>query len=239
MCPGPSGQCFLTGSNEYALHFVFLPFLRITKRALGRITCESIDDAATYLSNGMSDKPIEKIIQQCRQGKRSAYKPLYKHYYGYVAAIAIRYAASMEEAEEIINDAFLKVFEKMQKLYNPDYPFKPWLRKVVIHAAIDYLRRNRQGHILLDVADVDQPLSETIFDVMTANEIMELVHDLPPAYRAVFNLYAIEGYKHIEIAGLLDISEGTSKSNLHKARLWLQRMMKQRNYKSNETGYGS
>lgn len=187
----------------------------------------------------MSDKPIEKVIQQCHKGKRSAYKPLYKHYYGYVAAIAIRYAASFEEAEEIANDAFLKVFDKIQKLYNPDFPFKPWLRKVTIHVAIDYLRKNRRGQMMLDMPEINQSLNETVFDTLNANEIMGLVHGLPPAYRAVFNLYAIEGYKHAEIAELLNISEGTSKSNLHKARLWLQRAMYKQNYESKETGYGS
>lgn len=185
----------------------------------------------------MADKDGKHtIILDCRKGKKSAYKQLYKHYY--VASIAIRYASSHEEAEEIINDAFLKVFEKITKWYDPEYPFKPWLRILTIRTAIDYLRKHRLSQMMLDIPHTESSVNEDVFDRISANEILALVQELSPAYRAVFNLYAVEGFKHFEIAGLLGISEGTSKSNLHKARVWLQRKIKEQYSKSEMKEYG-
>ena len=177
------------------------------------------------------------IIQGCKKGHRHSQKAMYRLFYNYAMKICARYAQDEEEAQEMLNDAFLKVFLKINQNYNPDLSFKAWLNKIIVNTAIDYFRKQRR--------QIEQPPMEVLhlshetdaLDQLAADEILAIVQTLPPAYRLVFNLYAIEGYKHHEIAQMLQITVGTSKSNLAKARMHLKAKMHQLN-KEKKSNYG-
>ncbi len=166
---------------------------------------------------------LKKIIKGCRKRRRKSQKKLYKMFYAYGMSITLRYAESRNEAAEILNDAFMKVFTNI-KSYDLERPFKPWLRRIIINTAINNYHQNKDYHQMDDVDVAGQSLSreEQIISGISYDEIIDMVQQLTPAYRTVFNLYVIEGFKHKEIAEMLDITEGTSKSNLSKAKKNLQ-----------------
>jgi RNA polymerase sigma factor (sigma-70 family) len=146
-------------------------------------------------------------------------------YYPYAMGVCLRYSRSADEAVEILNDGFIKIFSKLS-LYSRGLSFKGWLRKIMINSAIDYFRRNERHYQSLDISHVqDESLSESALDMLSAEEIISFIQRLPPSYRMVFNLYAIEGYHHEEIANKLNITVGTSKSNLAIARNKLKKML--------------
>jgi len=164
-------------------------------------------------------------IEACKKQDRKSQKELYKACFSYAMSICLRYANNKEEAKEILNDSFLKVFDKIHHL-SPPYQFKAWLRRILINTAIDYLRRNKPFLYSADSSEVRGIYVEpTAFEHLSAQELLQMVQELPPTYRTVFNLFAIEGYSHEEIAEMLQISVGTSKSNLHKARQALQKKL--------------
>lgn len=138
-------------------------------------------------------------------------------------SLTLRYANSREQAAEILNDAFMKVFTNIDT-YNPSRPFKPWLRQIIVNTAINHYHKHHKDRQLIDIATAEDEVSteEEILSGISYEEIIEMVQQLSPAYRTVFNLYVIEGFKHQEIADMLDISVGTSKSNLFKAKKNLQ-----------------
>ncbi len=139
--------------------------------------------------------------------------------------VCLRYSRTREEAIEILNDGFLKILTKLDK-YTKGLSFKGWLRKIMIHCAIDYYRRNEKHYHSLDISHAHYEIgAESALDKLNAEDIIEAIQKLPPSYRMVFNLFAIEGYKHEEIATMLGITEGTSKSNLAVARSKLQRAL--------------
>jgi RNA polymerase sigma factor (sigma-70 family) len=174
------------------------------------------------------------LIQGCKQNDRDSQRLLYQHYYSYALSVCMRYSRSTAQAKEVVNDGFLKVFDKIDQ-YHEELPFKAWLRKIMINASIDqYRKESKYAH----QASVEQALQMHSEPVAVSNlsheELMLLVQKLTPAYRAVFNLYVIDGYTHGEIGKLLNISEGTSKSNLLKARENLRGMLDG----MNEMAYG-
>jgi RNA polymerase sigma-70 factor (ECF subfamily) len=146
-------------------------------------------------------------------------------FYSYAMGICLRYARSADEAVEILNDGFIKIFSKLS-MYSRGLSFKGWLRKIMINSAIDYFRRNERHYQSLDISHVqDESLSESVLDAISAEEIISHIQRLPSSYRMVFNLYVIEGYHHEEIANRLNITVGTSKSNLAIARNKLKKML--------------
>jgi len=180
----------------------------------------------------LTETELTKHIAGCAKNDRESQKIIYCSYYGYAMAICERYTGSNEDAVEILNDGFLKIFKEIYK-YKPAYTnriasFKGWLRKIMVYTAIDHFRKFRKhtlpGHedpVTLQVAShFENPL-----DKMTYEELLKLVQKLSPAYRTVFNLFVIEGMSHEEISKQLGIAEGTSKSNLAKARMHLQKMI--------------
>jgi len=144
-------------------------------------------------------------------------------FYAYGMSITLRYAESRDEAAAILNDAFIKVFTNIGK-YDLDRPFKPWLRRIIVNTSINYYHRNKKIQRLenLEAAEGKLSTDEHITSGISYDEIITMVQQLTPGYRTVFNLYVIEGFKHREIADMLDISVGTSKSNLAKAKRNLQ-----------------
>ncbi|MDX1630028.1 MAG: sigma-70 family RNA polymerase sigma factor [Fulvivirga sp.] len=165
------------------------------------------------------------LIEGCKKYDRESQRLLYKHYYGYAMSICLRYSGSKEEASEILNDGFLKVFTKINH-YNIKKSFKGWLSRIMINTAIDRYRQNKRFK-----KEVNAPYQEVIctvnaLDELSYHDVMHLVQKLSPQYRAVFNLYVIDGFTHNDIAKKLNISVGTSKSNLCKARENLRKMLK-------------
>lgn len=140
-------------------------------------------------------------------------------FYAYGMSITLRYADSQDQAAAILNDAFMKVFDNLGK-YDINRDFKPWLRKIIVNTAINHFHKNKKNWTWsdLDEAREEMAAKETIISGISYREIIEMVQELSPVYRTVFNLHVIEGFKHSEIAEMLGISEGTSKSNLAKAK---------------------
>lgn len=172
-----------------------------------------------------NEKELYNLLDACLKGDRNSQTKLYKIYYAYAMGVCLRYSRSREEAIEILNDGFVKIFTKLDK-YTKGLPFKGWLRKVMINTAIDYFRRQEKHYHSVDISYARyEEVSETVLDQISEKEILQAVQQLPPSYRMVFNLYVIDGYKHEEIAQQLNISVGTSKSNLAIARNKLQKSL--------------
>ncbi len=140
--------------------------------------------------------------------------------------ICLRYAQNKEEAQEILNDGFMKVFDKVDQ-YDTRKSFIGWLRKILINTAIDQYRKNFKHYHLQEI-DMDKSLAinQDVISDIGYNDILTAIRKLSPAYRTIFNLHVIEGFKHEEIAEMLQISIGTSKSNLFKARENLKVILK-------------
>lgn len=161
---------------------------------------------------------IRPLLEGCLRAHRASQKSLYQHYYNYAMSISLRYASNRDEASEILNDAFMKIFTNLGK-FDLGKPFKPWLRKILVNTAINhYHKKQREMHIEEMATAKNESDTEKILSGITYQEVIGLLQRLPPAYRTVFNLYVIEGYTHEEIANMLHIAVGTSKSNLFKAK---------------------
>lgn len=170
----------------------------------------------------------ESIINACLKGDQLAQKALISIYYSFAKNIGMRYVENKQEVDEIINDSFLKIFNNLAK-YDHSQPFKAWIRKIIVNTAIDHFRKNQQFNYnnqsnIEDIGDVE--VDENIISKISSEEILLLINKLSPSYRIVFNLFVIEGYTHREIADMLGISEGTSKSNLMDARKKLQGLIR-------------
>lgn len=166
------------------------------------------------------------IIEGCRKQKRKAQKKLYHLYYRKLLGIGMRYSQCQEEAEDIVQEAFINIFTRI-RTYNGTGSFAAWMRRIVVNTAIDHYRKNK-NHFQKELTENNLENEELLVhfpDDLTANQIMEIVRKLPHGYLQVFNLFAIEGYPHKEIAELLDISINTSKTQLLKARKYLQKLL--------------
>jgi len=169
---------------------------------------------------------LKSVIEACLRKDPEAEQLLIEMHLAYAKSIAMRYSGSKQEAEEIVYDGFLKVLLFLQK-FDLSKPFQPWLKSIVIHCALDHYRKYNKHSGLADVNDLAlEDLEPNIFDKLSAHDILDLVRLLPPSYRTVFVLYAVDGYSHREIAALLNIREGTSKSNLRDARRKLQELIR-------------
>lgn len=184
----------------------------------------------------LSAEELSIYIRGCALNERASQKKIYNSFYGYAMAICDCYANNEDDAIEILNDGFLKIFKEIHR-YKPAYAneinsFKGWLRKIMVYTAIDHFRKNKKHHLVgeLDVA-VTQPSAHEIsgLDKVSYDEIIRFIQRLSPAYRTVLSLFIIEGFSHEEIAEQLGISVGTSKSNLAKARKQLQKILHNQN----------
>jgi RNA polymerase sigma factor (sigma-70 family) len=175
-------------------------------------------------------------VGACAQNKRESQKIIYNSFYGYAMAICDRYTSNEEDAVEILNDGFLKVFREIHH-YSPAYAdvvssFKGWLRKIMVYTAIDHFRKYHKHKMVTDIDAVIMQVpsvSEDAIDKLSYEEIIRGIQELSPGYRTVLNLFIIEGLSHDEIAAQLGISTGTSKSNLSKARRQLQKILIKQN----------
>ncbi len=171
------------------------------------------------------------LIKGCIEGDRDSQRMLYQHYYSYSLSICLRYANNIEDAREILNDAFMKVFGRINQ-FSQETEFKSWLRRILINTAIDHYRKNVKHLYQQDISTnqvIDVAASNMTLNNLAYEELMEMILRLPLSYRTVFNLYVIDGYTHEEIANQLEISSGTSKSHLSKAREKLRAMIEYQN----------
>lgn len=158
------------------------------------------------------------LIQGCKRHDRESQRLLYQHYYTYAFSICVRYCRSVEDAKEVVNDGFMKVFQKIDQ-YNQETSFKGWLRRIMINTAIDLLRKEKHPEFSsLETSREKLFVDSVALSDLSHAELIAMIQALSPAYRAVFNLYVIDGYTHKEISRILGIAVGTSKSNLLKAR---------------------
>lgn len=168
------------------------------------------------------DINLQTILQGCIKNDRRSQQALYKHFYPYGMSVSIRYLKSEEQALEVLNDGFMKVFNNLNK-YDPEKPFKPWFRKIVVNTALNHMKKNSKLKLNTELHEATHVTSrEEILSKIGYKDLIDLVQSLSTAYRTVFNMYVIDGFKHEEIANKLGISVGTSKSNLSKARAILQ-----------------
>ena len=166
------------------------------------------------------------IFNKCLKGDRAAQNQLHKEYYSYGLSICMRYINDQLEARSILNEGFYKVFKNISS-YNQELPFKPWFKTIIVNTALDYLRKNDKfkNHTPIESGSTIS-ISSSAISNLAFEEMLEIVNELPTAYRTVFNLYVIDGYKHDEIAKKLGIEVGTSKSNLSRAKEKLRLMLK-------------
>jgi RNA polymerase sigma factor (sigma-70 family) len=165
-----------------------------------------------------TNERIAEILIGCRKVHRESQKLFYEEFYAYAMSICLRYADNRDEAAIILNDGFMKIFNSI-KQFDLTRPLKPWLRKIMVNTAINHYRQKQRNIKAEEIERAKQATeAESILSGISYQEIIGMLQKLPPAYRTVFNLYAIEGYKHEEIAKMLGITVGTSKSNLFKAK---------------------
>jgi RNA polymerase sigma-70 factor (ECF subfamily) len=171
---------------------------------------------------------ITDIIKGCKRGKRKSQEALFRLFADKMFGVCRYYTKDYTEAEDILHDGFLKVFDKISK-FREEGSLEGWIRRIMINTALERIRRNHHMYSLAE-EQADNIPEETVpvESQITENELMEMIQELTPQYRLVFNLYAIEGYSHKEISTMAGISEGTSKSNLARARVILQKKIMQR-----------
>jgi RNA polymerase sigma-70 factor (ECF subfamily) len=169
---------------------------------------------------------FERVINGCINNDRKCQKQLFDSYYAYGLKISLAFSNDLDCAREILNDAFIKVFDNLSQ-FDKNQPFLPWFKTIIIRTSINHFHKTNRWIKTSPITE----LSESLIDHnhflynLESNELLLLVQKLPPQYRMVLNLYTIEGFGHKEIADMLKISEGTSKSNLSKARAFLKKLM--------------
>jgi len=187
----------------------------------------------------MSEEELHQLIVGCLKQDRKSQKVLYKGFYGFSMGICLRYAGNRDQAAEVMNQGFFKVFTRIES-YDLNKPFKAWLGKIMINTSIDYYRSNLKMAYAEDLESAEHISNGELPDRnLSYNDLLNMIQQLPTGYRTVFNLFAIEGYSHEEIGEMLNINAGTSKSNLHKARIKLKKMILDADAPANKINYGN
>lgn len=180
--------------------------------------------SATMITNPTEYlEETRQLIKSCLDEDRNAQRNLYELFAPKMFGVCLRYARNREEAEDIMQEGFIQVFKSLHN-FKFSGSFEGWVRKIMVYCAIAKYRGKSKLHsVLIETEDIAASDNEEILSRLGKKELLKMVQDLPPAYRMVFNLYVFDGLKHREIAQELGISEGTSKSNLHDAKVILQR----------------
>lgn len=172
----------------------------------------------------------EELIAGCKRGKRSAQSELYNRYCGAMLGIAMRYSNNKTEAEDALQEAFIKIYKNIVKFEGRrDGSLTNWIKTIVVNTTLSINKKNKKHNYTEDIENIRINLNEIESEVEdiagTQNKIMHALNQLPSGYRTVFNLYVLEGYTHQEIADILSISVNTSKSQLSKARKFLKKVL--------------
>lgn len=177
---------------------------------------------------------LKAIVEGCVREERKCQQMIFEMYYGKMMSACLRYISDRDEAQDVLQDGFIKVFNSIAK-FDFNGSFEGWVRRIVVNTAIDHIRKKKKD--IFQVTDhefimnnysgeADEKENESIYANLKNSEIAEAIQQLSPAYKTVFSMYVIDGYSHQQIADLLNINIGTSKSNLAKARMNLQRILK-------------
>jgi len=183
---------------------------------------------------------FEDIIRRCQKGESLSQKIIYEQFYGKMLSVCIRYTGQRETAKDYLHDGFIKAFMKIKK-FDFKGSFEGWLRRIIVNNIIDQIRKDKYSFIEIENTydrriheteeeDDNEESELTLLKKLSADEILEQIQLLSPAYRTVFNLYIVEGMSHKEIADALNISEGSSKSNLARAKANMQKLIKRYYY---------
>jgi RNA polymerase sigma factor (sigma-70 family) len=182
----------------------------------------------------LSQPEIEEILIGCRKNDRSAQQKVYTAYYGKMLGVCRRYTKDVDTAKDILQDAFIKIFDKIGG-FSGEGSLEGWIRRIVVNAAIDFIRKEKRSSSLFedegsipedeDTVPIGDEIEESIYDSVGMDEVLMAMDKLSPAYQMVFNLYVVENMSHKEIAATLNITEGTSKSNYAKAKMNLKKIL--------------
>lgn len=173
-----------------------------------------------------NEKEDIDIISGCRKGDRKAQERLYKNYYRAMMGICLRYTKNDEDAVEVLNNGFFKVFKNIQRYDSSQAALYTWIRTIVVNSCLDFIKQKQKMEKVGELnEDAEIHISPEVIGKMNTKELLEQIRRLAPATATVFNLYVIEGFSHKEIAQLLNISEGTSKWHLSEARKNLKELI--------------
>jgi RNA polymerase sigma factor (sigma-70 family) len=176
----------------------------------------------------------DELIKGCLKRNRNAQQQLYDLYSSKMYALCYRYVRHPMEAEDVLVMAFTKIFDRIEQ-FKGEGSFEGWIRRVMVNEALTHLRKSRAMYVETELEQADrEPDYDRLSDHLEAEDLQKMIQELPPGYRLVFNMYAIDGYSHKEIAEQLGISENTSKSQLSRARTYLQKILVENDWISNQ-----
>lgn len=183
----------------------------------------------------MESDRLREIIDGCVRDDRVSQQVLFESFYGKMMGVCLRYTKDKDQAQEVLQQGFIKVFDKLSE-FDFKGSFEGWMRRIMVNTSIDMIRKKQRGPMstdedfILEQNSLYETDDDTDLDLtkLKAKYAMEAIQELSPAYQTVFNLYVIENYTHAEIAEILDITEGTSKSNLAKAKQNLRKILKEK-----------
>lgn len=182
---------------------------------------------------------LEDLLDGCKAGNRKSQEMLYKACSGKMLGVCMRYAKDHFEAKDMMQTGFIKIFKKIND-FRGEGSFEGWMRRIMVHTSIEFYRKNLRSLNVVDIDESHEQSATTAFDMSSINvkDLMRLIQNLSNGYRLVFNMYAIEGYSHKEIAEQLGITEGASKSQLSRARAILREQILNLEGYKNETNVG-
>lgn len=175
----------------------------------------------------------KELIKGCQKGDRKSQYELYQKFSSGMMAVALRYSKSTQEAEDILQEGFIKIFDNISK-FRGESSIGYWIKRIIINTALNHQRSKLYLYPMVDVEDVQQGVNSLSVDSLAVEDLMDLVQDLPTGCQVIFNLYAIEGYQHKEIGEQLGISVGTSKSQYSRARKILMEQLEKQSKWGNE-----
>lgn len=179
--------------------------------------------------NNHINEQYNKLIEGCLHNKREAQYQLYQLLAGKMFSVCLRYAKDRETAEDLLQEGFVRVFNNIEK-FRGDGSFEGWVRRIMVNISVENYRKNNKMYPIVNIEQTQ--IEDSVIplnDDLEVEDLMRLIEQLSPGYKTVFNMYVIEGYSHKEIAEMLNITEGTSKSQLARARYLLMEMVEQQN----------
>lgn len=174
------------------------------------------------------DENLDILIRQCQENRQAAQAEIYKMFSASLFSVCLRYADNYEDAQDIFQDGFIMIFDKISQ-YRFEGSFEGWMRRIMVNHCIEKYRRKNYLYVIneeITSDDIDEEDAEAEFEDYSYQNLLDFIRELPDRYKQVFNLYVMEEYSHQQIAEMLDISVGTSKSNLSRAREKLKELLK-------------
>jgi len=175
---------------------------------------------------------LKKLIDRCKANDHKAFEIIYRNYYRSLLGVALRYSSHRAEAEDVLQDAYIKIFQSIRS-YRGTGSFEGWMKRIVHNTAINTFRGKLKFDLYIDTTETGNNVSDedfnSIFEMFDEKDAIALLNKMPEGYRLAINLYFIDGYSHKEIAEILDITVGTSKSQLFKARNYLKNLIEMYN----------